>query len=195
MADPAAVIVRHDRMRKEFRANRKILLWTGVGLIVLGALAAIFPTVSTLVTEQVIGWLFVAGAVAVSISAFTLSGVGPKAAGVLLAVIMAVLGLLLVFEPVSGIYALTFALAALFLADAIYRGVNAFAMRPMRGWGWQVLAGIASLALALVIVFGLPETGTFTLGLVVGLYFIAVGVAMTAIATALKRELESAGVQ
>lgn len=186
--EPRAAETRRDRMSRELRRNRRTLMGVGIALVILGALALIFPGVSTLVTEQAIGWLFLFAAIVLLIVAFTYEGLGAKIAGVLLAIVSGALGLLLIFNPVTGVFALTFALTALFVVDALYRFSQAFAMRGERGWGWMLLGGLASAALAAAILLWLPASGRFALGIVVGVYFIAIGGSMIGVSAAYREE-------
>ena len=56
--------------------KRKPLLWTGIGLTVLGLLAMLSPVVSTIVTLRVIGWIFLFAGIAGVFNAFSTQGVG-----------------------------------------------------------------------------------------------------------------------
>ena len=49
-------------------------------------------------------------------------------------------------------------------------------------WGWMLLSGIIDLALAMMILAGLPSTAAWALGLLVGINMIFGGAAMIAMA-------------
>ena len=54
----------------------------------------------------------------------------------------------------------------------------AFDLKPMKGWGWMVGSGVASIALSLIILMGLPVSSLVALGIILGINFISSGFAL-----------------
>src|SRR5215813_11822635 len=88
----------HDRLQT---ASRR-LLWSGVGMLILGAAALVFPSIATLTVTLFVGWiLIIFGALALAAS-FSIHGTGPFFAALLWALLTFAAGLYLVFNPLAG---------------------------------------------------------------------------------------------
>ena len=88
----------------------------------------------------------------------------------------------LLLNPVAGLITLTLAVAGLFAVLGLLRLIYAFRMRPRHGWGWIAGAGLISLALAVMIVLGLPGAAADVLGLFLGVDLTLSGMATLALA-------------
>lgn len=162
-------------------------LTEGVILLVLGLLAILVPPVATISVTIVIGAVFFASGVAGLTSTFT----GRRAPGFWWSLISAVLGivvgLLLLARPISGAISLTLVLIAFFIAEGIFSILFGFAQRRhVSTWGWMIASGVVDLALAGILLSGLPGDAAWALGLLVGINLIFGGAALTAIALRLR---------
>jgi len=158
-------------------------LTEGVILLVLGLLAILVPPVATISVTIVIGAVFFASGVTGLISTFT----GRRAPGfwwsLISAVLAIVVGLLLLARPISGALSLTLVLIAFFIAEGIFSIMFGFAQRGLVStWGWMIASGVVDLALAGILLSGLPGDAAWALGLLVGINLIFGGAALTAIA-------------
>ena len=92
--------------------------------------------------------------------------------------------LLLLTRPVGGALSLTLLLIAFFIVEGAVSIMFALDhKRELSGqWGWMLLSGIIDLALAMMILAGLPSTAAWALGLLVGINMIFGGAAMIAMA-------------
>jgi uncharacterized membrane protein HdeD (DUF308 family) len=52
----------------------------------------------------------------------------------------------------------------------------AFRLKPQRGWGWVLFDGLLSIALAILIVIGWPQSSLAIIGLLTGFSLISTGV-------------------
>lgn len=168
--------------------SHKWFFWiSGILAIVLGIFAIIMPHVATLAAEIVIGAIFFASGVVACITAFQARRASRIAAGFLLGLLSVAAGLILLFAPLSGIFALTIVLIAFFVAGGLLKLYFAWKIRPSRGWGWMTFGGLLSVALGALIWSGLPGTAFWALGLLVGIDLIFYGVTLVGLLLAARR--------
>ncbi len=174
-------------LTQRLRGNVKTILWSGIGFLVLGALAMIFPVVFSISLELIIGWLLVfAGAMGL-FNAFSYNGTGPFFAAFLTGLMALAVGIYFIFNPFHGLLVLTLTLAAIFLVDGTFRMVAAFELRPSRGWGWVMFSGLLSIVLGLLILSGLPSASAVLIGLLFGINMFFYGLALFMLAQSLKK--------
>ena len=87
----------------------------------------------------------------------------------------------LVARPGMGLATLTLFLAAYFLVDGVFEIIWAFRLRPIKGWGWQLFSGIATLILGVMIWRQFPDSALWAVGLLVGVRLIFSGSSMIAL--------------
>jgi uncharacterized membrane protein HdeD (DUF308 family) len=157
--------------------NRTWFTIFGILLIVLGGLAIAFPFVTTIATKIFLGWLFLIGGIVQIFHAFSTKGWSEFFLDLLMGVLFLIAGGWLAFFPLTGIITLTIFLAAMFLAQGIIEIVMAFRLRPLDGWGWMFLAGLVALAVGILILFDLPSSAAWAIGLLVGINLLMTGLA------------------
>ena len=152
-------------------------------LVVLGAAAIVVPSWATLTVTIFLGWLFLFGGLVGLITTFWLKRAPGFWWSLLSAVLAVVVGALLISWPVSGAMSLTLALLIYFVAEGIFSIMFGLAhQRTLPGrWGWLVLNGIIDLFLVGVILFGLPDTSAWILGVLVGIDLVYGGSSLIAL--------------
>ena len=81
----------------------------------------------------------------------------------------------------------TFLIAAFLFASGITRIIIGFQIRDqVKGWGWTVFGGIASVVLAVMIFAKWPVSGLWVIGLFIAIEMIMQGTSMISIAMAAK---------
>lgn len=166
--------------------KRKQILWTGIGMAVIGAAAIIFPLVFSLSITLLVGWLFIiAGAVSLY-GAFSYHGTGPFFGALLLSLLQIVAGFFIVFNPASGLVALTMMVAIVFMIEGAFKMMLAFDMRPEEGWGWTMVSALISIIAGVLIAAGLPGSSAIVLGLFMGVSFLSTGIFMIMVARRFK---------
>lgn len=161
----------------------------GVLLLILGALAVIVPLVAGLAVAIVLGWLLiVAGAIGL-VATFRLREAPGFGWALVSALLALVAGIVLLWNPWTGLVTLTLVLTAYFIADGISTIVLSIVhRRELSGrWQWMLINGIADLIIAAIVIAGLPETLTWVLGLLVGIDMIMGGAALIAMALAARK--------
>lgn len=157
----------------------------GILFIVMGAVAILVPLVATLALTLLVGILFIIGGGYELARAFRHRGEGRRVFGaVLFGVLALIAGIVLVANPLEGAVTLTLFLGIFFLVSGAFRGLGAFDLRPARGWGWMLFGGLISVVIGVLILAGLPQSGIWVLGLLVGIDFLFFGATLIAIAIA-----------
>jgi uncharacterized membrane protein HdeD (DUF308 family) len=107
------------------------------------------------------------------------------------------LGVYLFRHTDLGILALTLLLVIVFVIDGAVQVGLAFELRPLDGWGWMLLAGLAAIGVGLLIAAKLPSRFSLVaLGAYMGISFLSTGIARIALsrrlsALARRRKVES----
>ncbi len=165
----------------------KTLLIAGIALIVLGTVAIIAPGIATLFVTTFIGWLFIMSAVAEFYLAFQVHGGWRIAGAVLTGLVSLVAGAWLLLNPAAGALALTFLLAAYFVATGVVKAIAAFQLRGVGGSGWTFLSAACSILLGLLVFSGWPGSAVWLIGLLVGIDLLFYGWALIALRAAVNR--------
>lgn len=177
----------HDKVHEA--ADR--LIWLGLALLVLGIAALVFPFFSTLVITLFVGWLLILNGFVGLFGAFSIRGAGPFFGALLYSLLSVAAGVFIIARPVGGEVAVTLALGAIFVIQGAYELYFAFELKPLRGWGWMVASGIASVGLALLVLLGLPVTSLVALGVVLGVNFVSSGLALIMVGGAARKEVDA----
>jgi uncharacterized membrane protein HdeD (DUF308 family) len=161
-----------------------IFLVQGVIMVVLGALASIWPEISTIAVDIYVGWMFLLSGVAGLVTMFLAPSAPAFLWSLLTAALSLFVGVLLLWRPVEGAVSLTLVLIAFFIVEGIFQIAAALRYRNTlpQLWGWMVVSGIADFILVAVIIGGWPRTASWTLGLIVGINLITSGLAIMMIA-------------
>lgn len=106
-------------------------------------------------------------------------------------VLFLVAGGWLAFFPLTGIVTLTIFLAAMFVVQGVIEIAMAFRIRPLDGWGWMLFAGLVALAVGILILFGLPSSATWAIGLLVGINLLMTGWAYLLLPMMVGRAMEA----
>jgi len=169
-----------DSIREALARHWRLLVIQGAIITLLGISALIAPAVATLAVELFIGWLFIISGVAGLIAIFSSHDIPAFMWSLVTAALSVVVGVLMVWHPAAGAVSLTILLTAFFASEGIFQIAASLAYRQVLGtsWGFMLLSGIVDLALAAIIIFGLPMSAGWTLGIIVGVNLITTGYAI-----------------
>jgi uncharacterized membrane protein HdeD (DUF308 family) len=179
-----AIDVGHD-IRSAIRKHWVLFLIQGVIMVILGILAVGEPMVASIAVTLFAGWLFLFSGIVGLAGLFTAHRVPGFVWALITAILAIIVGIYLIWRPLSGMVSLTLAIGAFFGAQGIVQIITAIEhRRVLRSWGWVVLTGIANVILALIIWGGFPGTADWVLGLLFGINLLLWGFSliMTAIA-------------
>ena len=82
----------------------------------------------------------------------------------IIGLIMLLGGIAIWIDPILGALTLTLVVAAVFVAKGVFQVILGFRMRPHRGWGWMLIAGILSVIVGLIIWLDWPVSTAWALG-------------------------------
>lgn len=140
------------------------------GLLVLGDVA-LFTIISTIF----IGWMaIIAGGFEV-VHAFWTKGWGGFVRQLLLGILYLAFGIVLVSQPVTSAVILTYILGLLLLISGLVRIMVGVSHWQQSGW-IMLVSGVFGIIAGLIILTGLPATGLWVLGLLVGIDLLVHGV-------------------
>ena len=182
-----------------------LFLLEGVALIVLGLLAIVIPSIATPSVTYVLGWLFlVSGTIGLGTTFWARQAPGFwwSLVSALLAILV---GVVLIANKAVDLYGglmgwpfekagpLRLILVLFFLVEG---GASImFAIEHRRQfsgrWAWMFASGVIDIVLASIIIFGLPGTSAWTMGVLVGINMVLGGCAL--IAMGLHGRTERAG--
>ena len=161
------------------------MLVEGIILVILGWLALFLPYFAPAVAlNTTIGWLFVVSGL---VGLVTTAGGrhGPGFWWSLLSAVLAIaVGSILMEWPAANSIPITYVLTVFFVIEGIATIMYALDhRRQLSGrWEWMVASGCVDLALATLVVLGLPATVPFAVGILVGVNMVFGGSAMIAMA-------------
>ena len=168
------------------RTHWLLFLVQGIIMMVLGALAVIWPQISTLAVDLYVGWMFLISGLFGLVTMFVASSVAGFLWSLLTAALSLFVGVLLLWHPVEGAVSLTLVLISFFIAEGVFQIAAAIRHREAfpDSWGWLLMSGLADLVLAAMLIWGWPSTAIWALGLIAGLNLITSGLAIVMVAAA-----------
>ena len=161
-----------------------LFLIEGIILVVLGLIAIIVPPIATLAVELLFGWLFLLSGIMGLITTFWMRDAPGFWWSLLSGVLGIAAGIVLLVWPLSGVLSLTLVLIVFFTIEGIASIMYALEHKlELSGrWGFMLASGIIDLIIAAIILFGLPGSAAWALGLLVGINLAFGGAALIAMA-------------
>jgi uncharacterized membrane protein HdeD (DUF308 family) len=176
-----------DEVSGAVRKNWGWLVVGGIALLLLGCWGLSMVGLGTMTIASVLyfGIMVIAGGVIVLIDAFQAGNWKAKVWAMLIGLMYIVCGVVMIMNPGASAVWFTLFIAGFLLVSGIFRIVIGFQLRKeVRSWGWTVLGGIASLALAFIIYGQWPISGLWVIGMFVAIEMIMQGAHMVAIGMA-----------
>ena len=171
---------------ESIRENWGWLLAMGIAYIIMGLVITGSPMAATLAVDILLGFVLIIGGIISIIGAF-FSGNWKRLLLILLSgILYLVVGVLLLKNPMQGVLTLTILLAAFLLVEGFFKIIHAFQMKPAPNWVWLLVSGVASVILGVMVWGGFPQSSTFIIGLLVGIYFLINGITMVMFSFAIK---------
>jgi uncharacterized membrane protein HdeD (DUF308 family) len=161
----------------------------GWALVGFGLIAALAPLAAGTAVMVVVGLVLLAAAALLGWFGLRAreAGVGPTP--LVVAGLAALVGLVLVFNPSSGLSIVRLLLLGYFLLSGASELLTAWELRGEEGWVWMLVAGAVSLLAATALWTNWPISGAHAVGLLVGVNLASVGWAVVRVA----RRLDAAG--
>lgn len=160
-----------DILRAPGRAGT---VW-GFAVMLLGILAISVPFVSGVATTTLVSVLITAAGIAMTVFAFKAGSFGKGLLQFLFGGITIVAGVAMLMMPIMSMFTLTSVLMVYFVVDGLFGIYNGVKGRGTPGWGWVTISGTASIVLAVLLYRQWPDSGTYAVGLLVGIRLIFTG--------------------
>jgi uncharacterized membrane protein HdeD (DUF308 family) len=151
------------------------LLAIGIAFVALGVLGAVSAVLFTIVSVVLFGVLLMAGAALQFVETYRTGRWRARWLHLLIAFAYGLVGAIMLIDPVDASVGLTLALGILLLATGLMRVAFSLQVRPARGWGWMLAAGLAGALLGTLILAVWPEASLWLIGLLVAVELIVNG--------------------
>lgn len=175
------------RWLAEAKKNAGLLIFLGVLTVILGVLAIAAPMITGITVAVFVGFLLLFTGIMRIVYAFKSGQWGSGIWGTIIGLLGAVAGLLLIFRPMVGLLTLTLLLAIYFFVDGISEIIAAFKIKPDQGWGWVLFNGVIALLLGIMIWRQWPMSGSWAIGVLVGVHILITGWTMIVLGTGARR--------
>ena len=97
---------------------------------------------------------------------------------IVMALLSVAVGVLLLINPIAGIRFLTLLLAVYLVVVGGLEILHAIEMSAVKGWGYIMISGVLGVMLGIMIWRQWPLSGSWALGVVVGVSFVISGISM-----------------
>ena len=141
-------------------------LGIGILLIILGLIGIFVPALLSIATAALIAWLLILGSVFWSWHAYQH---GAGAVDWIKAALLLITGILILVKPLTGVASLALLLGFYLFMDAFasFSLVNSTATTGSRNW--LIFNGIIDIALAILLIFGWPNSSLWMVGMFIGI--------------------------
>jgi uncharacterized membrane protein HdeD (DUF308 family) len=177
----------NERMQKRSLPTGKFLMILGISLVILGMVSISLPVVAGKALVYSIGGLLLFVGIFQLVTGLREISLSGKLLGVLLGAITGITGLAVLAHPLYGLAALTLVLAMFFVIEGIGKIIVSFSYRPAPGWIGVLLSGVLGLVLGLMIWNQWPLSGTWAIGVLVGVDLVSTGVSLIALSMTIKQ--------
>jgi len=161
-------------------------LTVGLFLILLGMLAIASSFTATRVTMLLFGALLLFAGLAEGGHALVDRSAIFKSR-LFSGVLYSVVGIILLIDPVGGAIGLTLLIGLLLLLVGFMRLLVGISLVRLKlSPGWHLLVGSLNIVLAILILLGWPETGSWLIGFVIGLELLLAGVITAFVASGIR---------
>jgi uncharacterized membrane protein HdeD (DUF308 family) len=179
------------KVEEAARAHWGWLLALGILFLILGTVGLGMTVALTITSILFLGAFLLVGGIFQLVAAFTSrkekSSGKETALEVLQALLYVVAGIWVLYNPAMATVVATAVFAGFLVALGVVRTIAAFERKPEKGWGWLLVSGIASLALAAMIFLHWPASALWIIGLMIAVEMIFHGWAYIFVALALRR--------
>ncbi|QQN61373.1 HdeD family acid-resistance protein [Bradyrhizobium diazoefficiens] len=173
-------------MGQAVKAHWKAFLFEGLLLVVLGIAALILPPLASLAITIFLGWMFLISGIGGLIVTYWARSTPGFWWSLISAALAVLAGMLLLARPMQAVLTLTIVLGAYFLAEGVATIMYALEHRRefSGSWSWLLIAGLVDIAIAFLVIAGLPSTAEWAIGVLVGINLLFGGATLIGMALA-----------
>lgn len=189
MASPDEFSRLQSAMSQTVKAHWKAFLFEGILLAVLGIAALILPPLASLAMTIFLGWMFLVSGIAGLIVTYWARATPGFWWSLISAALAVLAGMLLLARPMQAVLTLTIVLGAYFLAEGVTTIMYALEhRRELSGrWSWLLIAGLVDIAIAFMVITGLPSSAEWAIGVLVGINLLFGGATLIGMALAARK--------
>lgn len=186
---PTSAIVPRVQEFETLREHWKWFLALGIAMAVVGTIAIGWSCIAEVTVAVVwfFGFLMLASGIATVVSSFSVGKWSGMLIHLLLGVLYAVVGFMIIDQPLSAAVQITLIIAVFLIVGGIIRIVFALVER-FPGWGWVLLNGAVTFLAGLLIYKNWPLSGLWVIGLFVGIDLILNGWTWIALSLAVRKQ-------
>ncbi len=170
----------------ELEPSRGWLIALGIGLLVLGIVAAAHLLLATVASVYYVGILMLAGGIAQIVQLFRSQG-WDRLYWLLGGLVYGAAGVAVFVNPLLASTMLTLVLALALVLTGVLRIVLGFQARSDSGWGWIVAGGGVTVLAGVLVLVGWPLNSLLVLGMVLAIDLLVQGASVLAFGLALRR--------
>ena len=176
-------------MSQAVKAHWKAFLFEGILLAVLGVAALILPPLASLAIAIFLGWMFLIGGIGGLIVTYWARSTPGFWWSLISAALAVLAGLLLLARPMQAVLTLTIVLGAYFLAEGVATIMYALEHRRELSsrWSWLLISGLVDIAIAFMVITGLPSSAEWAIGILVGINLLFGGATLIGMALAARK--------
>lgn len=164
--------------------GRGTLMLLGILSLIAGVVAIGSPCIAGGATAVFVGAMILVSGVFEIIAALGSRAWRAGILGALGGFLSAIAGVIIMARPMFALVVFTLVLAVFFFVTGIWRVILAFKLKPLPGWVWVLVSGIASVVLGVLIWRQWPLSGLWAVGTLVGIHILLNGVSLLALAGA-----------
>ena len=158
----------------EEKNNKGLSVILGIIMIFCGLVAIGSPFLMGTIMTSMIGIMLILGGISEMFISF--SNGWKQALLILLTGLLTVAaGVVVLRHPVFASSFFTILMVIYFISDGVLRSMNAFKVRPTKGWGFVLFSGIMSVLLGIMLMQGWPVSGLMAIGIFAGVRLLFAG--------------------
>jgi uncharacterized membrane protein HdeD (DUF308 family) len=147
----------------------------GIVFVVAGVIVLGNVTLTTLISVLLLGWVAIIAGIFEIVHSFWTKGWGGFIWQIILGLLYIGAGIVLLYQPVSGVLILTWLLGIFLIASGAIRIFVGFSNWAEAGW-MLLISGIFGIIAGFIILAGWPLTGLWVIGLLIGIDLILHGI-------------------
>ena len=157
----------------------------GVFIMILGLMLLILPQLSTLALSLMISVaLILAGIYKLVSSIIRRDEIEKSWLSAIIALLMIFSGAYLTIRPLFNLFLLTMGIGIYFVLEGINSMVIAFESKGvLKHWWVGIVSGLLQFALAFIVLFGLPGTALYAVGILIGINMLLSGISLISVYT------------
>jgi uncharacterized membrane protein HdeD (DUF308 family) len=186
MTSPEDLSRLQSAVSQTVKAHWKAFLFEGILLAVLGVAALILPPLASLAIAIFLGWMFLISGIGGLIVTYWARSTPGFWWSLISAALAVLAGMLLLARPMQAVLTLTIVLGAYFLAEGVATIMYALEhRRELNGrWSWLLISGLVDIAIAFMVITGLPSSAEWAIGVLVGINLLFGGATLIGVALA-----------